>query len=229
MKIPGFDVTEEILIKEELYFPSSNTYLNKLCLLFFVSGIALKKVEQKENEKQEEANGGVSSQTDVASILARRVAVEMSDSDNENASDSEYDSDDWGDESNAWPRSKLLSSLKQQKEYFFKSQESLATVIDNDEEEEITSEETTPIETTAAEPASPGASASATATPSATTSATTPATTPATTLATTPVAASAPDLAPETEEAENKATTQTEKQLNDEDEMATASKKTTNV
>lgn len=64
-------------------------------------GIALKKVEQKENEKQEEANGGVSSQTDVASILARRVAVEMSDSDNENASDSEYDSDDWGDESNA--------------------------------------------------------------------------------------------------------------------------------
>jgi hypothetical protein len=55
-------------------------------------------------------------------------------------------------------------------------------------------------------------------------------------LATTPVAASAPDLAPETEEAENKETTittqelaQTEKQLNDEDEMATASKKTTNV
>jgi len=53
-------------------------------------------------------------------------------------------------------------------------------------------------------------------------------------LATTPVAASAPDLAPETEEAENKETTittqelaQTEKQL--EDEMATASKKTTNV
>lgn len=178
-------------------------------------------MEQKENEKQEEANGGVSSQTDVASILARRVAVEMSDSDNENASDSEYDSDDWGDESNAWPRSKLLSSLKQQKEYFFKSQESLATVIDNDEEEEITSEETTPIETTTADPASPGASASATATPSATT--------PATPLATASVAASAPDLAPETEEAENKETTQTEKQLNDEDEMATASKKTTNV
>jgi len=64
-------------------------------------GIALKKVEEKESEKQAEANGGVSSQTDVASILARRVAVEMSDSDNENASDSEYDSDDWGDESNA--------------------------------------------------------------------------------------------------------------------------------
>ena len=108
---------------------------------FSISGIALKKVEQRENEKQEEANG-VSSQTDVASILARRVAVEMSDSDNENASDSEYDSDDWGDESTAWHKSKLL---KQQKEYFFKSQESLATVIDNDEDEEITpEEETTP-------------------------------------------------------------------------------------
>ena len=105
----------------------------------FISGIALKKVEQRENEKQEEANG-VSSQTDVASILARRVAVEMSDSDNENASDSEYDSDDWGDESTAWHKSKLAK----QKEYFFKSQESLATVIDNDDDAEI---EITPEET----------------------------------------------------------------------------------
>ena len=96
-------------------------------------------MEQRENEKQEEANG-VSSQTDVASILARRVAVEMSDSDNENASDSEYDSDDWGDESTAWHKSKLAK----QKEYFFKSQESLATVIDNDDDVEI---EITPEET----------------------------------------------------------------------------------
>lgn len=63
-------------------------------------GIALKKVEQRENAKKEEANGTANT-TDVASILARRVAVEMSDSDNENASDSEYDSDDWGDESTA--------------------------------------------------------------------------------------------------------------------------------
>jgi len=63
-------------------------------------GIALKKVEQRENAKMEEANEG-KAQTDVASILARRVAVEMSDSDNENASDSEYDSDEWGDESTA--------------------------------------------------------------------------------------------------------------------------------
>ena len=33
--------------------------------------------------------------SDVASILARRVALEVSDSD-EGPSDSEYDSDDWG-------------------------------------------------------------------------------------------------------------------------------------
>ena len=102
------------------------------CFTISFSGIALKKVEQQQNAKKEEANG-TNGQTDVASILARRVAVEMSDSDNENASDSEYDSDDWGDESTAWHKSKLL---KQRKEYFFKSQESLATVIDNDEDEE---------------------------------------------------------------------------------------------
>ena len=60
----------------------------------------MKKVEQRENAKKEEANEGAN-QTDEASILARRVAVEMSDSDNENATDSEYDSDDWGDESTA--------------------------------------------------------------------------------------------------------------------------------
>ena len=95
----------------------------------------MKKVEEREKAKKEEANENAT-QTDVASILARRVAVEMSDSDNENATDSEYDSDDWGDESTAWHKSKLLK----QKEYFFKSQESLATVIDNEdeiEEEEI--------------------------------------------------------------------------------------------
>jgi len=73
--------------------------MNNCCAPIF-SGIALKKVEQRENAKMEEANEG-KAQTDVASILARRVAVEMSDSDNENASDSEYDSDEWGDESTA--------------------------------------------------------------------------------------------------------------------------------
>ena len=47
-------------------------------------------------------NGNTGVQSDVASILARRVAVEMSDSEEgNNPSDSEYDSDDWGDESTA--------------------------------------------------------------------------------------------------------------------------------
>lgn len=54
-------------------------------------GISLKKVEQK--EAQDKSGQGLS---DVASILARRVAVEFSDSD-DCPSDSEYDSDDWGE------------------------------------------------------------------------------------------------------------------------------------
>ena len=130
----------------------------------------MKKVEQRQQAKEAE-NEAASSQTDVATILARRVAVEMSDSEGGGPSDSEYDSDDWGDESTAWHR--LGFSSKQQKQlrshsvtgiisttptgsecgslsaisgvrglsnqYFFKSQESLATVIDtvfdNDENE----------------------------------------------------------------------------------------------
>ena len=66
------------------------------------SGIALKKVEQKQKAEAEGAAGkgpGFSG-TDVASILARRRAVEMSDSEG-GPSDSEYDSDEWGDESTA--------------------------------------------------------------------------------------------------------------------------------
>ena len=77
------------------------------------SGIALRKVAaQSEAAKDVESKDGSSSggtsgsagggQSDVASILARRVAVEMSDSEEgNNPSDSEYDSDDWGDESTA--------------------------------------------------------------------------------------------------------------------------------
>ena len=49
------------------------------------------------NEEEKAKDG----QSDVASILARRVAVEMSDSDAGGPTDSEYDSDDWGDESTA--------------------------------------------------------------------------------------------------------------------------------
>ena len=67
---------------------------------FHFAGIALKKVEQKQLEKEAEKEAA-SGQTDVATILARRVAVEMSDSEGGGPSDSEYDSDDWGDESTA--------------------------------------------------------------------------------------------------------------------------------
>ena len=41
--------------------------------------------------------------SDVATILARRVAVEFSDSD-DGPSDSEYDSDDWGKDSKYSPQ-----------------------------------------------------------------------------------------------------------------------------
>lgn len=53
-------------------------------------GISLKAVEKKADMNQA---AGLS---DVASILARRVALEVSDSD-DGPSDSEYDSDDWGE------------------------------------------------------------------------------------------------------------------------------------
>ena len=59
----------------------------------FLAGIALKKVEAKEAQE----NGKGQGLSDVATILARRVAVEFSDSD-DCPSDSEYDSDDWGKE-----------------------------------------------------------------------------------------------------------------------------------
>jgi len=55
-------------------------------------GIALRKVETKDDAKLEEKP---STYHDVASILARRVAVEMSDSD---SGSSEYDSDGWASE-----------------------------------------------------------------------------------------------------------------------------------
>lgn len=55
-------------------------------------GIALKKVEAKAEQENSKGQG----MSDVATILARRVAVEFSDSD-DCASESEYDSDDWGE------------------------------------------------------------------------------------------------------------------------------------
>lgn len=50
---------------------------------------------KKEPNSKEDKPGGTYG--DVASILARRVAVEMSDS--ESGSDSEYDSDQWDEAS----------------------------------------------------------------------------------------------------------------------------------
>jgi WAS family protein 3 len=54
-------------------------------------GIKLRKVEKIEQKEVERGNG----LHDVASILARRVAVEFSDS--ESGSDSECDSEGWGE------------------------------------------------------------------------------------------------------------------------------------
>jgi len=119
---------------------------------FKISGIALKKVEEREKAKNAEKSDNC--QTDVASILARRVAVEMSDSEDGNAnSDSEYDSDDW-DESTAWQHraasrgglKKLRGSVSGVEEYFFKSQESLATVIDPNEDDADNNESTRDVE-----------------------------------------------------------------------------------
>ena len=80
---------------------------------FYRDGIALKKTEAKENEENKKGQvnqiGNLLVEkwdliltrlfqglSDVATILARRVAVEFSDSD-DGPSDSEYDSDDWGE------------------------------------------------------------------------------------------------------------------------------------
>lgn len=62
--------------------------------LFFL-GIELRKVDKKEERCKEDKTG--STYCDVASILARRVAVEMSDSDSESESDN--DSDCWDEAS----------------------------------------------------------------------------------------------------------------------------------
>jgi len=59
-------------------------------------GIELRKVETKKEPAKEDKAGG--SYCDVASILARRVAVEMSDSDSGSESD-QYDSDQWDEAS----------------------------------------------------------------------------------------------------------------------------------
>ena len=60
--------------------------------LFPTTGIKLRKVEKIEQKEVERVNV----LNDVASILARRVAVEFSDSDS--ASESECDSEGWGEQ-----------------------------------------------------------------------------------------------------------------------------------
>lgn len=64
-------------------------------MFFPISGINLRKVDKKEEKTKDDKTG--STYCDVASILARRVAVEMSDSDSE----SESDDSDWADETSA--------------------------------------------------------------------------------------------------------------------------------
>lgn len=66
--------------------------LDFLILTFYFKGIKLRKVEKIEQKEVERVNA----LNDVASILARRVAVECSDSDS--ASESECDSEGWDDE-----------------------------------------------------------------------------------------------------------------------------------
>ena len=60
-----------------------------MCLLAILNaGMKLRSVERSDAEKQQQNQGG-----DVASILKRRIAVEMSDT--ESDSDDESDEDDW--------------------------------------------------------------------------------------------------------------------------------------
>jgi WAS family protein len=66
--------------------------INNFCVICVCLGVELRKVEKIKQKEGERSNA----LHDVASILARRVAVEISDSDS--ASGSEYDSDGWAEE-----------------------------------------------------------------------------------------------------------------------------------
>ena len=65
-------------------------------LLFKFIGIKLRKVEKTEQKDSDRVN----TLHDVASILARRVAVEISDSES-GSDDSEYDSEGWAEQETA--------------------------------------------------------------------------------------------------------------------------------
>lgn len=75
-------------------------------LVFFSSGIKLRKVEQIRDDIRQKNQSNLH---DVASILARRVAIELTDSESE----SESEDEDWGDQANetsAWPSEKSEKS-----------------------------------------------------------------------------------------------------------------------
>ena len=71
------------------YIPVYNTYSLVILICFISTGKELHKVEQQTrvDKKQQQVN------TDVASILSRRIAFELSDS--ESGPDDSYDSDRW--------------------------------------------------------------------------------------------------------------------------------------
>lgn len=89
-KIMGCSPPKLTPVKDRNNKPSMADPRNDL-LKAIRDGIKLRKVEKIEQKEVERGNG----LHDVASILARRVAVEFSDSDS--ASESEYDSDGWGE------------------------------------------------------------------------------------------------------------------------------------
>lgn len=80
-------------------------YSSILCLKFLFLGIKLRKVEQLRDDIRHQKQSNLH---DVASILARRVAIELSDSE----SDSDDSDEEWMEpnETSAWPNEKVEKS-----------------------------------------------------------------------------------------------------------------------
>lgn len=79
--------------------------------LFNILGIKLRKVEQFRDDIRQKNQSNLH---DVASILARRVAIELTDSE----SDSESEDEEWGEQTNesaAWPNEKSEKSKGDEK------------------------------------------------------------------------------------------------------------------
>lgn len=81
-----------MLLVKSYCFALVYAVVSQSAFLHDFSGIKLRKVEKIEQKEVERVNA----LNDVASILARRVAVEFSDSDS--ASESECDSEGWGEQ-----------------------------------------------------------------------------------------------------------------------------------